>query len=49
MRQSQTTDSTGFNFMDNGGQEERDRDMLGIAAAVVLMVLTVIVQRAGLL
>ena len=47
MRQSHTTDEEGFNYMDNSGQEERDRDMVGIFAAVALMLLTVIVQRAG--
>ena len=49
MRHSHTTDDEGFNYMDNAGQEEHDRDMVGILAAVALMLLTVIVQRAGLL
>lgn len=49
MRQSHTTDDTGFNYMDNSGQEERDRDMAGIILAVAFMVLAVIFQRTGLL
>ena len=49
MRQSHTTDDDGFNYMDNAGQEEHDRDMVGIILAVAFMVLTVLVQRAGLL
>ena len=49
MRQSHTTDDTGFNYMDNSGQEERDRDMVGIILAVAFMVLAVIFQRTGLL
>lgn len=49
MRQSHTTDDTGFNYMENSGQEEHDRDMVGIILAVAFMVLTVLVQRAGLL
>lgn len=49
MRHSHTTDEEGFNFMDNSGQEEHDRDMVGIIAAVALMLLTVLFQRMGLL
>ena len=49
MQHSHTTDEDGFNFMDNTGQEEHDRDMVGIILAVAFMVLTVLVQRAGLL
>ena len=49
MRQSHTTDDDGFNYMENSGQEEHDRDMVGIILAVAFMVLTVLVQRAGLL
>ncbi len=49
MRRSHTTDDEGFNYMDNSGQEEHDRDMVGIILAVAFMVLTVIFQRAGML
>ena len=49
MRQSHITDDAGFNYMENSGQEEHDRDMVGIILAVAFMVLTVLVQRAGLL
>ena len=49
MRQSHTTDDAGFNYMETSGQEEHDRDMVGIILAVAFMVLTVLVQRAGLL
>ena len=49
MRHSHTTDDEGFNYMDNSGQEEHDRDMVGIILAVAFMVLTVIFQRAGML
>ena len=34
MQHSHTTDEDGFNFMDNTGQEEHDRDMVGIILAV---------------
>ena len=40
MRQSHTTDDAGFNYMENSGQEEHDRDMVGIVlvlAAVTLV------------
>ncbi len=49
MRRSHTTDDEGFNYMENSGQEEHDRDMVGIILAVAFMVLTVIFQRAGML
>ncbi len=44
-----TTDENGFNFMANTGQEEQDRDTVGIIFAVVLMALTTFFQYAGLL
>ena len=48
MRRSHTTDDEGFNYMENSGQEEHDRDMVGIILAVAFMVLTVIFQGAGM-
>ncbi|WP_294558101.1 hypothetical protein [uncultured Mailhella sp.] len=49
MQHSHTTDEDGFNFMDNTGQEEHDRDMVGIILAVAFIVLAVLFQRTGLL
>ncbi len=49
MRHSHTTDDTGFNYMDNSGEEERDRDLVGIVLAVLFMLLATLFQRAGLL
>ena len=49
MRRSPTTDPAGSNYRENSGQEEHDRDKVGIILAVAFMVLTVIFQRAGLL
>ena len=49
MHHSHTTDEDGFNFMDNTGQEEHDRDMVGIILAVAFIVLAVLFQRTGLL
>ena len=49
MRQSHTIDDEGFDYMDNSGEEERDRDMVGIVLAVIFMLLAVLFQRAGLL
>ncbi|MBO4316840.1 MAG: hypothetical protein J5855_00985 [Mailhella sp.] len=48
-RLSHTTDETGFNYMDNSGVEERDRDMVGITLAIVFMVAAVLCQTFGLL
>lgn len=49
MRRSHTTDDEGFNYMENSGQEEHDRDMVGIILAVAFIVLAVLFQRTGLL
>ncbi|WP_294486618.1 hypothetical protein [uncultured Mailhella sp.] len=49
MRHSHTTDEEGFDFMDNSGEEEHDRDMVGILLAVLFIALAVIFQRTGLL
>ena len=49
MKHSHTTDAEGFDYMDNSGQEERDRDMVGIILALAFIVLTVLFQRTGLL
>lgn len=44
-----TTDSTGFNYMTNSGQEEKDRDYVGIGLAVAVMAFITVCQYAGLL
>ena len=49
MRHSHTIDDEGFDYMDNTGEEEHDRDMVGIVLAVIFMLLAVLFQRTGLL
>ena len=49
MRHSHTTDDEGFDYMANTGEEEQDRDMVGIVLAVLFMLLAVLFQRTGLL
>ena len=43
-----TTDETGFDYMANTGQEEQDRDTLGIAFATLIIVLLAAFQYWGL-
>lgn len=41
-RNMHTTDQAGFDYMANTGQEEKDRDAIGIlAAAAIILALTV--------
>ena len=49
MSRSHTTDEHGFNYMDNSGAEERDRDMAGIILALIFMAGAVLFQSFGLL
>ena len=42
-------DETGYNYMTNTGQEEKDRDYVGIALAVGIMAFITICQYCGLL
>ena len=43
-----TTDKTGFDFMSNSGQEELDRDTVGIVFALGLLGLLTLCQYLGL-
>ena len=47
-RNRQTTDQTGFDYMANGGREEKDRDGVGIIAAVVVVMMLTIFQYLAL-
>ena len=49
MPRSHTTDEKGFNYMDNSGAEEHDRDMVGILLALIFMAGAVLCQSFGLL
>ncbi|HJD97344.1 hypothetical protein [Mailhella massiliensis] len=49
MKHFHTTDKEGFDYMDNSGQEERDRDTVGIILALAFILLAVLFQRTGLL
>lgn len=44
-----TTDENGFDYMANSGQEEVDRDYVGILFALVLMAIVTACQYAGLI
>lgn len=44
-----TTDEKGFDYMTNSGQEEVDRDSVGILFAVLLMGIVTVCQYAGLI
>ena len=48
-RHMHTTDETGFDYMANTGQEEQDRDTVGIIAAVAIMAFVTICQYLGLI
>ncbi|BDQ37036.1 hypothetical protein SYK_13960 [Pseudodesulfovibrio nedwellii] len=48
-RHMHTTDETGFNYMDNKGQEEQDRDSLGVIFALAIMAIITISQYMGML
>ena len=43
-----TTDQHGFDYMDNNGQEEKDRDTIGMLAAVAVIILLTVFQYLGL-
>ena len=43
-----TTDESGYDYMANSGQEEKDRDNCGILFAVVLVVVMTLFQYIGL-
>jgi hypothetical protein len=47
-RNRHTTDETGFDYMANTGQEEKDRDTCGMLIAGGLMVLLTAFQYWGL-
>ncbi|EFK11709.1 conserved hypothetical protein [delta proteobacterium NaphS2] len=44
MENQRTTDDTGFDYMANKGREEKDRDMLGVILAVVLVICMTLFQ-----
>jgi hypothetical protein len=44
-----TTDDKGFDYMDNRGVEEQDRDTLGILFALAVMVVITVSQYLGML
>jgi hypothetical protein len=44
-----TTDNTGFDYMANTGQEERDRDTVGTIIAVSIMAFVTVCQYLGLI
>lgn len=48
-RHPHTTDSHGFDYMANAGQEEQDRDTLGIVFSVGVMAFITLSQYWGLL
>lgn len=48
-RHIHTTDKTGFNYMANKGQEEQDRDSLGVIFALAIMAIITISQYMGML
>ena len=43
-----STDSTGFDYMANTGQEEKDRDTFGMLTAVVVVLVLTVFQYLGL-
>lgn len=47
-RNRHTTDSTGFDYMANSGREEKDRDIIGMLAAVAVVALLTVFQYLGL-
>lgn len=47
-RHMHTTDQNGFDYMANTGQEEQDRDTVGIIAAVTIMAFVTACQYLGL-
>lgn len=48
-RHMHTTDENGFDYMANKGQEEQDRDTLGIIFALAIMIFVTASQYLGLL
>lgn len=48
-RHKHTTDEHGFDYMANRGQEEQDRDNLGVVFALAIMAVITISQYLGML
>lgn len=48
-RHLHTTDEQGYDYMANHGQEEKDRDTIGIIFAVAIIAFITICQYAGML
>ena len=48
MSSEHTKDDTGFDYMENSGIEEKDRDLCGLLIAVMLMLSLTLFQYAGL-
>lgn len=46
-RNRHTTDKTGFDYMANSGQEEKDRDSFGMWTAVMVVVALTVFQYLG--
>lgn len=47
-RNRHTTDPTGFDYMANSGQEEKDRDTVGMVIAILVVGLLTLFQYLGL-
>lgn len=48
-RHMHTTDETGFDYMANTGQEEQDRDNLGVIFALSIMAAATVCQYFGMI
>jgi hypothetical protein len=47
-RNLKTTDATGFDYMANTGQEEKDRDTIGWVVAVIMVIMLTLFQFLGM-